>query len=762
MAFIPITKDLIENVTLALHPQRNFISSSLGVTGSIPLVVRPSSFIKKINPTTSVFAEGTLNSIDGYLKDASKKVNAGILDVSGDLNSYLGFVNQQTQTQINTISFSPVRYSQPVNFSNDNGSPFLLKKEIKDNLMPYYRHGFSKCDFSCGNYHTLNFFSSSDIPNDVALIYPNSTTASGRQYTPDGAFSIDFFLNPRYLAKSGSDFDAGTIMHLSSTFAVSLVTGSSKDQNQNTDKFRILLQLSHSADIPPSQISIPAVESGASNPLDLAFISEDNSLTHNTWHRVTIRWGGASRSYGTGSIIIDTSETKFCVPSSSIASYNKSEALVIGNYFQGPDFNGKFFNSQVAYDEGITSFPAYTEDPIGFQFSNPLQAEIHDLKIYRRFLSDLDLVNTSTASSVSDPDLALYVPPVFSMESPVRETLVTPFQSRRSTTTSPFNVDMSYGVNGFYINLENFTKDYASDQYPRLFNLTGSIYTGYVLNETANDILYTDYKVVKRNLTILPNDNGLIKPDFSVISNQSGSYFVDDLSCIDHSIISMREVATDKYFKGLPGDLASIGGASPTDLTKAIGPGLTLAQRFKDPSSNQVVIFDISNLGYGNRILPGTFKITDNNITGSDGNVSLTIVDDGQGSLYRADSLTRPAKWSSVGNVFYNEGVAILSSPSLAFFAKDQMTLSFKGEQTTPVMVVNIPCPAGLINSSSNPTYEAFPASELVSEREDRFVYITGINLHDENLNVIMRANLAQPVVKRDSDEFMFRIKFDF
>ena len=459
MAFIPITKDLIENVTLALHPQRNFISSSLGVTGSFPLVVRPSSFIKKINPTTSVFAEGTLDSFDGYLKAASEKVNAGALDVSGDLISYLGFVNQQNQTQINTIKFSPVRYTQPVNFSNDNGSPFLLKKDIKDNLMPYYRHGFSRCDFSCANYHTLNFFSSSDIPNDVAIIYPNVTTSLGRQYTPPGPFSIDFFLNPRYLAKSGSYFDAGTIMHLSSTFAVSLVTGSSKDQNQNTDKFRILLQLSHSADIPPNQISIPAIESGASFPQDLIFISEDNTLSHNTWHRVTVRWGGINRSYGTGSIVIDNTETLFCVPSSSIGTYGKSEALVIGNYFQGSDYNGKFFNTQVAYDEGITEFPAYASDPSGYVFGNPLQAEIHDLKIYRRYLSNIDLSNTKSGSLASDPDLAFYVPPIFSTEAPEREALVTPFQTKRNTTTSPFSVDMSYGVNGFYLNLENFTKD---------------------------------------------------------------------------------------------------------------------------------------------------------------------------------------------------------------------------------------------------------------------------------------------------------------
>ena len=74
MAFIPITADLVENVTFALHPRQSFVSSSLGVTGSIRLINRPSTVIRQINPTTSVFAEGTLNSTEGYLKAASNNM----------------------------------------------------------------------------------------------------------------------------------------------------------------------------------------------------------------------------------------------------------------------------------------------------------------------------------------------------------------------------------------------------------------------------------------------------------------------------------------------------------------------------------------------------------------------------------------------------------------------------------------------------------------------------------------------------------------
>jgi hypothetical protein len=44
----------------------------------------------------------------------------------------------------------------------------------------------------------------------------------------------------------------------------------------------------------------------------------------------------------------------------------------------------------------------------------------------------------------------------------------------------------------------------------------------------------------------------------------------------------------------------------------------------------------------------------------------------------------------------------------------------------------------------------------------NEFVYITSVYLHDDNFNVIMKANLSQPVLKREQDEFLFRLKMDF
>ena len=76
---------------------------------------------------------------------------------------------------------------------------------------------------------------------------------------------------------------------------------------------------------------------------------------------------------------------------------------------------------------------------------------------------------------------------------------------------------------------------------------------------------------------------------------------------------------------------------------------------------------------------------------------------------------------------------------------------------------MNIPAKSGMINSSSNPTFLTnLTASADPNDESNGFVYLTGINIHDENLNIVMRASFAQPVVKRFEDEFLFKIKMDY
>ena len=88
--------------------------------------------------------------------------------------------------------------------------------------------------------------------------------------------------------------------------------------------------------------------------------------------------------------------------------------------------------------------------------------------------------------------------------------------------------------------------------------------------------------------------------------------------------------------------------------------------------------------------------------------------------------------------------------------------MEFEGQQNLHVLEANIPCPPGLINSSSNPNYNALAPNNNDNDLAEEFVYISGLNLHDNNMNIIGKANMAQPIVKREHDKFLFRIRIDF
>tara|TARA_A100001515_G_scaffold136362_1_gene128054 strand:- start:10739 stop:11569 length:831 start_codon:yes stop_codon:yes gene_type:complete len=276
---------------------------------------------------------------------------------------------------------------------------------------------------------------------------------------------------------------------------------------------------------------------------------------------------------------------------------------------------------------------------------------------------------------------------------------------------------------------------------------------------------------------MLPCDNGRFVPNFDFVASgstardiKSGSVddkYTNDLGVFDPTLISLTElVPSSTLFDGLLRESGSIVDEvmGPSPENPGVNPKevLTIFQRTRDSSSNEVVFFNISNLFYGKRIEPGTFEITDSSVTGSKGHLSIKIRDDGYGSLYRADSKTEHAKWNSIGNIFYDEGIVVIKTPNIPLFGKDQFEVSFNAEQNLHTLKMSIPARAGLFNSSSNPAFKIVSASLDANDKDPEFVYITGINYHDENLNVVMKTNLAQPVIKRNSDKYLFRTKIDF
>jgi len=905
------------------------------MSGSVSVSARPSPFIKDVKDF-SISAENknafSSQGLGGFaaeddLVGASRQVLSATrqqqsVNISSVIDEYMSYVHSGNVLPRNR-KMIPIRrygendfYYEVRNANSDMAYAYeqsamstgsMIKSTIKNSLMPFYRSKYDSCEYSYTNYHSLNFFTASNVPSDSALIYPNSGALRGYStvtslspgfahtfgpyrsgylrkqldprggsdnpdnmvpyrwavfssavpifstippYTLSGSFTFDFYINPRYHnGASDQDFKPGTIMHLPNNYAISLVSGSERDENGLTKGYRILLQLAESCEHwEPSQIPVEVSSSNSkyknqvamaapqSSESGLMFITPDNSLQRNHWHHISIRWGTNLFNNGEGSIRVDDASYPFTINSSSIqpgagsTAFKTAGALFIGNYYSGSDVidqndneaganSAKFFNSTAASNEGVVDLgfkgdPTGSKGDSGFELNHPLNAEIHDVKIFTEYVDDNIVHSASIIGQTSTGSMLFYLPPYFVKESRPRKILKTPFFDKTAQTNTPFNVTASLAVGGHVLNLENFVRDFITNNHPRLYRLTGSTgptttnnvgsdvgvarshsdntewsFNEYFYASSTGSLAVSNSKwedvlrgsARKRNLTVLPCDNGLFFPDYEILRSGtlpesliSGpmSRFKGDLGDLNLSVINIDKLIASGgnprlWYDGMavPSNAfaKTLLGATPEKASGAPEiASLAVAQRTRDVSSNEIVIFDISNLYYGNRILPGSFKIEDYDVTGSSGAVKMTLSDNGKGSIYRSDSLTPHPKWASVGNIFYDEGIVLIKSPNIPFFGKDQYKVSFKGEQSSHILTINVPCDVGLHNSSSNPQYQVVSASFDANDHDPKFVYIDGINFHDDNLNVIMKVKLAQPVKKRRSDEMLFKIREDF
>lgn len=792
MTFQRVTKDSVEAFTIKTRPHRTFSSSSMGATGSVNVFARRSHCEKEMRSSPS-FVDATHDdsNLDNMLAELQAKAR-NRTDISSNISSYMERVNAQGMSARKNSTLEIIRFVPSFTLTKDT----QRKLTVKNTLNPFYRHVQPSAQWAYTNYFSLNFFTASSVPSDAVLMYPDDSAKQnyatfdnvekelepGNFVLPD-QWSFDFHVNPRYTQDDPNcDFKAGTILHLSGCYAVSLISGSSRDANGFADKFRIQLQLSHSANVRPS-LAIPGT-----SPNDLTFRSDDNSLLRNNWHHVVVRWGTSDINHGTGSFVIDGVEAgTFAIPSSSVAPLSSSvlgdpSILFVGNYYEGNNIgtntNNYFFSADPATRDGLTELLSETgyDAPPSATFRHQLNAELHDVAIKRYYMTDSDIIYSSSAGPDNFHKVVFYLPPYFTKNSPYRQFVgdhggvpQTPFFSVDGTTDDPFNVALAFGVGGHYMNLENFTRDFASQIYPRLHRLTASEITTTTNNaDSANDFLYGFEAVGLRNIMILPCDDGNFFPNYKMMSAiDAGEKYGDDLGNYDFSLINLDDmISTSSIKKSIQADSGTFFtqtvGATPEDPGTQSGASYAILQRTQDPSSNQVVFFDISNIYYGGRIYPGSLSVTDTGITASSGKVSITLKDDGHGNLYRANSDTANATWASVGNVYYNEGIVVIKDPSLFFFGQDQFEIEFKGDHNIHVMKFNVFLGANQFNSSSNPAFLHVSASSYPNDPDPNFVYITGMNFHDENFNVIAKSHFAQPIVKRKGERYLCRTRIDF
>tara|TARA_Y100000592_G_scaffold34616_1_gene55049 strand:- start:1190 stop:2500 length:1311 start_codon:yes stop_codon:yes gene_type:complete len=158
------------------------------------------------------------------------------------------------------------------------------------------------------------------------------------------------------------------------------------------------------------------------------------------------------------------------------------------------------------------------------------------------------------------------------------------------------------------------------------------------------------------------------------------------------------------------------------------------------------------------------------------------------GDTYEFDGTHRLPKWIYFGA--FASGTMANAAPSASLYE-----MSFRGTNEVPVLTMFAEAEAGDLNSSQNPTWVSssmkgwtdkankkvkydrgsFREPEFLeikntsqnnfclSEEEfEKQVFISKIGIFDKDKNLIGIAKLANPVLKKESDDFTFKLKMDF
>jgi hypothetical protein len=187
---------------------------------------------------------------------------------------------------------------------------------------------------------------------------------------------------------------------------------------------------------------------------------------------------------------------------------------------------------------------------------------------------------------------------------------------------------------------------------------------------------------------------------------------------------------------------------------------------------------------YGRQIATGSVRLICNAYTSS--SLRRVVVDDGRGGLYISGSVasgSSPSQgvyWNKVGNVFYSDGIIVLTNPALLDFAdastvsalwleSNSLEVNFSGDSRVPTKTFMCRMDPVEFNCSNNPSYSFRDDNGTVDPTDDRYIpvrsdgttYVTAVGIYDSERNLVAVAKLASPLRKREKDKQMVRITLD-
>ena len=522
----------------------------------------------------------------------------------------------------------------------------------------------------------------------------------------------------------------------------------------------------------------------------------------------------------TGSMTGSSRDVEFYNTSFKNSSGVTNSEIIIGNKINKAIQYSEFFIEKYSLNEKYTR--TVTTQPTT-NFESPFFGEVHEITFATSQLSSFPIESflesryqTLNSSSLnSDLSVDFYLPVLFgAVENQLFRTSPRVLDSGAGTTDESItllsapheNWVLSNDLRFPEVNITSFLSSYCFDNksrtYPRCIGMesidnvsSDNRFAHLTSNPNSHEAVSELSTFFTRNNLIRSCDNANFVHEYNVyesildslggnnsLKNQRKQFLSSSLGNKDMSHVLMKNYVDYSNIVGSPSFLSNF--LTLNSVTSQLSNRLEettinpifdknlLSKRSQDAwypllfsetlfrHSNLVSIIDIPQMFYDKRIHPGTFEIIENNLSGSNGMLTYNIKDNGLGALYRNDSAA-PEPKNKCGIIFYELGIVVLTHPSLAMIGKENFTINFKGEKDLNVLNINTHVEKYEFNKSSNPSYNSI--GKIGSEsNQNEITMITGIEYLDENLNVVMRSNLSQPVSKREFDEILFRSRIDF
>ena len=650
-----------------------------------------------------------------------------------------------------------------------------------------------------------------------ALAYYNANDAYKINWATD-KITFEFWIKP-----CKEQTDIGTIVQLDNSYAIALIPDTDSLKNGVYSKYKLGIFAQNRSDLDnyTPTLSQTTVVSGTGGSDKGGVFVTQGILNLDHWHHVVIRYG-ADFNNGLLNIFVDSVSStggnvdgQFDIGVGSRqtgifyvdggTAFTAGDTLFVGGWSPTGGATNLWGYYSEEQEQTRINNATYTS---GFGVSPvfQLKSELQELRIWNTCRSEAELLISRRQGLSDTTGLQLYIPFLFDPRDD------TPQWKRFGFNPAQFDLEKredyykkgalfvirSFGsfqynktqfcpnnayIGGMpFVNVHSHVREYVNGSYPvitsfrKLTNTSLNTYPEFdnqtisshkieyfqnnwekltwlrainsMLVPCDNTFFHSDYSLLQTNMHMNMNaemlkllGEGIASTDTSF---EIGKFYDDEVFAISDAVNSLDPITAGTF----TGTLENL-------QTKSLVAEGKLEDL--DYISPLTTTYAIPQIYYGNRIHPETVELRF--ILNEDGKEIL--IKDFEGSLYRVTNVDDKIQ-AKVGHIDYGNGILCLMSPLLTSNGITNFDLKFKGEKNLHVMQLDVPCPAGVANKSQNPTFKALKATANANETDKSITYISSIYLHDENLNIIGKVNLAQPVVKREEDSFIFRVKVDF